>query len=83
MGNNGINHLKASVRTINGIITSEWSKTGGKLTMKVTVPVNTLAHIWGWTRTGWRRWSICLTGLTLRRASCRICNCCCRATRCR
>lgn len=46
MGSNGINHLKASLRTINGTITSEWSKTGSALTMKVTVPVNTLAHIY-------------------------------------
>lgn len=46
MGSKGINHLKASLRTINGTITSEWSKMGGTLTMKVTVPVNTLAHIY-------------------------------------
>lgn len=46
MGSNGINHLKASLRTINGTIVSEWSKAGGKLTMKVSVPVNTLAHIY-------------------------------------
>jgi len=46
MGNNGINHLKASVRTINGTIASEWIKADGKLTMKVAVPVNALAHIY-------------------------------------
>lgn len=46
MGSNGINHLKASVRTINGSIVSEWSKAKDKLTMKVSVPVNTLAHIY-------------------------------------
>ncbi|WP_353720826.1 family 78 glycoside hydrolase catalytic domain [Dyadobacter sp. 676] len=46
LGSNGINHLKASLRTINGTIVSEWNKKDRKLTMKVSVPVNTLAHIY-------------------------------------
>lgn len=45
MGSNGINHLKASLRTINGTIASEWSKVGGKLIINVLVPVNTVARI--------------------------------------
>ncbi|MGG7663483.1 family 78 glycoside hydrolase catalytic domain [Dyadobacter sp. BHUBP1] len=46
MGSDGINHLKASLRTISGTIISEWSKKGGILTVKVTVPVNTFARIY-------------------------------------
>jgi alpha-L-rhamnosidase len=46
IGKDGINYLNASLHTINGKIVSEWKKENGKLNMKVTVPVNTTAHIY-------------------------------------
>ncbi|WP_439558482.1 family 78 glycoside hydrolase catalytic domain, partial [Dyadobacter sp.] len=46
MGREGISRLAASLRTINGVIVSEWAKTQNGLTMKVVVPVNTKARIY-------------------------------------
>jgi alpha-L-rhamnosidase len=46
MGRNGISRLSASLRTINGVISSQWAKTQNGLTMKVVVPVNTTARIY-------------------------------------
>jgi alpha-L-rhamnosidase len=46
MGKDGINHLTASLRTMNGHIISEWKKEPGTLSLEVTVPVNTTAHIY-------------------------------------
>ncbi|MCF0075144.1 hypothetical protein LZD49_31960 [Dyadobacter sp. CY261] len=45
MGNDGISHLKASTRTINGIIVSEWDKTDDGLDIRVSVPVNTFSRV--------------------------------------
>ncbi|TLV02366.1 alpha-L-rhamnosidase [Dyadobacter luticola] len=46
MGNDGVNELKASLQSMNGLIASEWSKKSGTLRMKVMVPVNTIANIY-------------------------------------
>jgi len=46
MGENGLSQLKASFHTINGDIVSAWKKEGSKLSMQVTVPVNTTAMIY-------------------------------------
>ncbi|NIJ54959.1 alpha-L-rhamnosidase [Dyadobacter arcticus] len=46
MSKEGIGKLKASLHTVNGQIVSEWSTNESKLTFKVTVPINTLAHIY-------------------------------------
>ncbi|KAA0988882.1 alpha-L-rhamnosidase [Dyadobacter aurulentus] len=45
MGKDGINHLKASLVTMNGEIVSEWERSNSGLRLKVTVPVNTVARI--------------------------------------
>jgi alpha-L-rhamnosidase len=46
MGKDGINELKSTLHTINGEIVSAWKKSGNKLTMQVTVPVNTSAKVY-------------------------------------
>ncbi|MCE7059695.1 alpha-L-rhamnosidase [Dyadobacter sp. CY343] len=45
MGKEGINHLKASLVTMNGKVVSEWERSNSGLNLKVTVPVNTVARI--------------------------------------
>ena len=42
----GINWVKASYDSINGRIESQWSVEGGKLTLAVTVPINTAATVY-------------------------------------
>ena len=45
IANIGINYLKANYHSINGEIVSSWKKVGDKITMNVTVPVNTKATV--------------------------------------
>ncbi|WP_262485490.1 alpha-L-rhamnosidase-related protein [Dyadobacter crusticola] len=46
MERESIGRLAASLRTMNGLISSQWAKTQNGLTMKVAVPVNTTARIY-------------------------------------
>jgi alpha-L-rhamnosidase len=42
----GITWVKASYDSINGRIVSNWAIQGGKLTMDVTIPINTTATVY-------------------------------------
>jgi alpha-L-rhamnosidase len=42
----GITWVKASYHSINGSIVSNWAIQGGKLTMEVTIPINTTATVY-------------------------------------
>jgi alpha-L-rhamnosidase len=40
-----MNYVKASLRTIKGVVESSWKKNDGKITLKVSIPVNTTARV--------------------------------------
>ncbi|MBU1821751.1 MAG: glycoside hydrolase family 78 protein [Bacteroidetes bacterium] len=46
IANEGLNYLKATYETPQGLVRSSWKKNGSTLTMDVTVPVNTTAEIY-------------------------------------
>jgi alpha-L-rhamnosidase len=41
----GIRHCSASLYTVRGLVSVEWSRSDGELTMVVTIPVNTTAEV--------------------------------------
>ncbi|WP_227686976.1 alpha-L-rhamnosidase [Spirosoma arboris] len=41
----GINEVKATYRSINGMIETGWKKTGSAISLTITVPVNTIATV--------------------------------------
>lgn len=45
VGHESLNHTRCSLRTPYGLLSSEWNRVNGKLTLSVTVPANTTAEI--------------------------------------
>ncbi|QIP17321.1 family 78 glycoside hydrolase catalytic domain [Spirosoma aureum] len=45
IANEGLNYVNATYRSINGKIESSWKKAGKTVTLKITVPVNTVATV--------------------------------------
>jgi alpha-L-rhamnosidase len=42
----GLNHVKASYKSVRGIIKSEWTKTEGQFSWNITVPCNSTATVY-------------------------------------
>ena len=41
-----LNYVKASMRTVKGVVKSSWEKADGRITLKVSIPVNTTAMVY-------------------------------------